>query len=404
MTWAGAWLTYSANQQIPGLEKFMFKKLLLASALGLSILPLAAQAQIKVGVTLSTTGPAASLGIPEKMAFAIMPKEIDGQKVDYIVLDDASDPVAAVKNTRKFVSEDNVDVIVGSSTTPSSLAMIDVAADSQTPMISIASSIKIVDPVDAKRFWVFKTPQTDAIMLTAVTAHMADHGVKTVGLIGFNDAYGEGVMKEFNTLSALHHLKVVAQEQYKRNDTSVIGQVLKIMEANPDAVLIAASGTPGALPATTLRDRGYKGKIYFTDGIINQDFLRVGGKAVEGAFLPAGPFVVAKQLPDSNPIKKVSLDFIKRYDAAYPNSPANSFSAHAWNVYLLLRNAIPVALKTAKPGTREFRRALRDALENTTNLVTTHGIMNMSKTDHMGFDQRSRVMVEIVKGQWKLVQ
>lgn len=381
----------------------MFKKLLLASALGLSLLPLAANAQIKVGVTLSTTGPAASLGIPEKMAFAMMPKEIAGKKVEYIVLDDASDPVAAVKNARKFVSEDKVDVIVGSSVTPNSLAMIDVAADSQTPMISIASSIRIVDPVDAKRFWVFKTPQTDAIMITAMTAHMADHGIKKVGIIGFNDAYGEGVMNEFNTLAGSRKLSVVAEERYARTDTSVIGQVLKVMAANPDAVMIAASGTPAALPARALKERGYKGTIYFTDGVINEDFLRVGGKAVDGAFLPAGPFVVAKQLPDSNPIKKVSQDFIKLYDTAYPREPANSFSAHAWNAYLILKHAVPIALKTAQPGTKEFRRALRDAIEGTKDLVTTHGIMNMSKVDHMGFDQRSRVMVQIQNGQWKLV-
>ena len=380
----------------------MFKKLLLASALGLVFMPLAAVAQIKIGVTLSTTGPAASLGIPEKNAFAIMPREIAGKKIEYIVLDDASDPVAAVKNARKFVSEDKVDVLLGSSITPNSLAMVDVAAEAETPMIAIASSLRIVDPIDAKKFWVFKTPQNDAHMMTAMSAHMADNGVKSVGLIGFNDAYGEGVMSEFGKLTGARKLSVVAQERYSRSDTSVTGQVLKLMAANPDAIMIAASGTPAALPAKTLKERGYKGKIYFTDGVINDDFLRVGGKDIEGAFLPAGPFVVARQLPDSNPIKKVSLDFIKLHDAAYPPGSANSFSAHAWNTWLMLQRAIPVALKTAQPGTREFRKALRDAIENTRELVTAHGVMNISKTDHMGFDQRARVMVVIDKGQWKL--
>ena len=380
----------------------MFKKLLLASALGLVFMPLAAVAQIKIGVTLSTTGPAASLGIPEKNAFAIMPREIAGKKIEYIVLDDASDPVAAVKNARKFVSEDKVDELLGSSITPNSLAMVDVAAEAETPMIAIASSLRIVDPIDAKKFWVFKTPQNDAHMMTAMSAHMADNGVKSVGLIGFNDAYGEGVMSEFGKLTGARKLSVVAQERYSRSDTSVTGQVLKLMAANPDAIMIAASGTPAALPAKTLKERGYKGKIYFTDGVINDDFLRVGGKDIEGAFLPAGPFVVARQLPDSNPIKKVSLDFIKLHDAAYPPGSANSFSAHAWNTWLMLQRAIPVALKTAQPGTREFRKALRDAIENTRELVTAHGVMNISKTDHMGFDQRARVMVVIDKGQWKL--
>lgn len=385
----------------------MFKKTLLVSLLGVSSLALlctGAWAQIKVGVTVSATGPAASLGIPEKNAFAIMPKEIGGKKIEYIVLDDASDPVAAVKNARKFVSEDKVDVILGSTITPNSLAMIDVAAEAETPMIAMASSLRIVDPVDAKKYWVFKTPQNDAHMMTAMSAHMADNGVTTVGLIGFNDAYGEGVMTEFGKLAPVRRINIVAQERFARNDTSVTGQILKLMAANPSAVMIAASGTPAALPAKTLRERGYKGKIYFTDGVINDDFLRVGGKDIEGAFLPAGPFVVAKQLPDSNPIKKVSLEFIKLHDAAYPPGTANSFSAHAWNTTLMLQRAIPVALKKAQPGTKEFRKALRDAIEDIKELVTTHGIMNISKTDHMGFDQRARVMVQIEGGTWKLAK
>jgi len=382
----------------------MLKKILALTAVSLAILAPAAHAQIKVGVTISTTGPAASLGIPEKNAFAIMPRTIAGKSVEYIVLDDASDPVAAVKNTRKFVSEDKVDIILGSSITPNSLAMVDVAAETETPMIAIASSLRIVDPVDAKRHWVFKTPQNDAHMMTAMSAHMADNGVKSVGLIGFNDAYGEGVMTEFGKLTGARKLQVVATERYARNDTSVTGQVLKLMSANPDAIMIAASGTPAALPAKQLKERGYKGKIYFTDGVINDDFLRVGGKDLEGAFLPAGPFVVARQLADSNPIKKVSLDFIKLHDAKYPPGSANSFSAHAWNTLIMMQAAVPVALKSGQPGTKEFRKGLRDALENLKELVTTHGVMNMSKTDHMGFDQRARVMVKIENGTWKLAQ
>ncbi len=382
----------------------MSKKLLLALALGAAMVLPTAHAQIKVGVTVSATGPAASLGIPEKNVFAIMPREIGGKKVEYIVLDDASDPVTAVKNTRKFVSEDKVDIIIGSSITPNSLAMIDVAAESETPMIAIASSLRIVDPVDAKKYWVFKTPQNDAHMMTAMTAHMADNGIKTVGLIGFNDAYGEGVITEFGKLTNARKLTVVATERYSRNDTSVTGQVLKLVAANPDAVMIAASGTPAALPLKALKERGYKGKIYFTDGVINADFLRVGGKDLDGSFLPAGPFVVASQLPDSNPIKKVSLDFIKLHDATYGPNTSNSFSAHAWNTYLMLNRVVPAALKAGQPGTKEFRKALRDNLENIKELVTAHGVMNTSKTDHMGFDQRARVMVTIENGQWKLAK
>ncbi len=372
---------------------------LAAALLGFAV---TAQAQIKVGVTLSATGPAASLGIPEKNTFALMPTTIAGQKIEYIVLDDASDTTTAVKNTRKLISEDKVDVIVGSTITPNSLAMVDVAAEAETPMISMAASARIVEPMDAKRHWVFKTPQNDSQMATAITQHMSDNGVKTVAFIGFSDAYGEGWWNEFSKIAELRKIKVVASERYTRTDTSVTGQVLKILAANPDAVLVAASGTPAALPQVTLAERGYKGKMYQTHGVANSDFLRVGGKNVEGTVLPSGPMLVAEQLPDANPIKKVALDYIKKYEGAYGAGSRSTFGAHAWDAGLLLANAIPIALKKARPGTAEFRKALRDALESTTNLVGDHGVFNMTAQDHLGFDQRARVMVKIEGGKWKL--
>ena len=374
-------------------------------ACGLVAFGAAAMAQIKVGVTVSATGPAASLGIPERNAVALMPRKIGNQTIEYIVLDDASDPVKAVQNTRKLISDDKVDVLLGSSTTPNSLAMIDVAAEGKTAMIAIASSLRIVDPVDAKRHWVFKTPQNDAHMMTAMSQHMSDKGIRKVGIIGFNDAYGEGVIVEFGKLAPVRRLDVSIVERYARTDTSVTAQILKIMAANPDAVLIAASGTPAVLPAKTLKERGYKGQIYFTDGVVNNDFLRVGGKDVEGAFLPVGPVVVAKDLPDSNPIKKVALDFTKKYEDAYGKGSMNSFAAHAWNGWMMLERVLPQALKTnARPGTEAFRAAIRDNLENIKELVTTHGVMNTSKTDHMGFDQRARVMAEIKGNTWTLAK
>jgi branched-chain amino acid transport system substrate-binding protein len=361
-----------------------------------------ALAQIKVGVTLSATGPAASLGIPEKNTFALMPTTIAGQKVEYIVLDDASDTTTAVKNIRKLISEDRVDVVVGSTITPNSLAMIDIAAEGETPMIAMAASARIVEPMDPKRYWVFKTPQNDAQMATAITQHMTDHGVKSVAYIGFSDAYGEGWWNEFSKIAELRKMKVVGNERYSRSDTSVTGQILKILAANPDAVLIGASGTPAALPQVTLAERGYKGKVYQTHGVANNDFLRVGGKNVEGTTLPAGPMLVAEQLPDTNPIKKVALDYIRKYEAAHGAGSRSTFGGHAWDSGLLLDRAIPEALKKAQPGTKEFRKALRDALENTKNLVGVHGVFNMSPQDHLGFDQRARVMVKIEGGKWNL--
>lgn len=361
-------------------------------------------ADINVGVTVSATGPAASLGIPEKNTFALLPTSIGGEKINYIILDDASDTTTAVKNTRKLIAEDKVDVIIGSTTTPNSLAMIDVVAEAETPMISMAASARIVDPVDAKRRWVFKTPQNDIQMSTAIVEHMTSNGIKTVAFIGFADAYGEGWFQEFAKIAEARKLTIVANERYNRNDTSVTGQILKILAAKPDAVLIAGSGTPAALPQKTLKEKGYKGQIYQTHGVANRDFLRVCGKDCEGTFLPAGPVLVAAQLPDDNPIKKVALDYVTKYEAAHGKGSASTFGAHAWDAGILLQHAVPVALKKAKPGSKEFRAALRDALEGLKNVTIAHGVVNMSPNDHLGLDQRARVMVKIENGDWKLVK
>ncbi|WP_151639193.1 ABC transporter substrate-binding protein [Noviherbaspirillum aerium] len=361
-----------------------------------------ALAQIKVGVTVSATGPAASLGIPEKNTFPLLPKQIAGKTVEYIVLDDASDTTTATKNARKLITEDKVDVIVGSTVTPNSLAMIDVAVETETPMISMAASAAIVAPVDARRRWVFKTPQNDSHMSTAITSHMADAGIKKVAFIGFSDAYGEGWFREFSKLAELRKIDIIANERFARNDTSVTGQILKIMSANPDAVLIAGSGTPAALPQKTLKERGYKGQIYQTHGVANNDFLRVCGKDCEGTFLPAGPLLVAEQLPDSNPVKKSAIAYKTAYEKAYGAGSVSTFGGHAWDTGVLLNAAVPEALKKGQPGTKEFRAALRDALENVKDVPASHGIFNMSPTDHLGLDQRSRVMVRIVDGKWKL--
>jgi len=359
-------------------------------------------AQIKVGVTVSATGPAASLGIPEKNTFALLPKTIAGKSVEYIVLDDATDSTTAVKNMRKLVSEDKVDVVIGSTVTPGSLAMLDVAQETGTPMITMAASASIIEPVEGKRRWAFKTPQNDSHMSTALTEHMANAGIKTVAFIGFTDAYGEGWYREFSKLAELRKIKVVTDERFARADTSVTGQVLKIMSLNPDAVLIAGAGTPAALPQKTLKERGYKGKIYQTHGVANNDFLRVCGKDCEGTWLPSGPILVADQLPDSNPVKQSALAYKAAYEKAYGAGNVSTFGGHAWDAGALVAAAAPEALKKAQPGTKEFRAAMRDALENVKNLAGAHGIFNMSATDHLGLDQRSRVMVQIVDGKWKL--
>ncbi len=375
-----------------------FRLAVLAAALmGASL----AHAQVKVGVTVASTGPAASLGIPERNTAAMLPTEIAGQKVQYIVLDDATDTTQAVRNMRKLATEDRVDIVFGTSVTPGSLAMIDVAGDEKVPLITVAANARLVEPVEGNRTWVFKTPQNDSLMASALAEAMAKDGVKTVGFIGFADAYGQGWLEQFTASAKKSGIEIVATESYGRSDTSVTGQVLKLVAARPDAVLVAGAGTPAALPQRELRGRGFKGGIYQTHGVANNDFLRVVGADGEGTKLPAGPVLVAAQLPDDHPAKKPGLDYIQKYEAAHGAGSVSTFGAHMWDAGLLLEAALPEALKTgAKPGTPEFRKALRDALENVQNVAATHGIFNMSAKDHAGLDERARVMVQIKDGKW----
>ena len=365
-------------------------------------LPCAALAQIKIGVTLSTTGPAGSLGIPEKNTIALLPKTAGGKSIEYIVLDDASDSSAAVVNTRKLISENKVDAIIGSTTTPNTLAMIDVVADGETPVISLASSARIIEPMSAKKAWVFKTPQTDTMMVLAILEHAARRGMKTMAYIGFNDALGEAFYAEFEKFAETRKIRIVASERFAPRDTSVTAQVLKLVAANPDMVVIGASGTPAVLPARNLVERGYKGSVYFNHGVANNDFLRVGGKDIEGMYVPTSPVVVAAALPADHPAKAVALDYVRRYEAAHGAGTVSAFGSYTWDAWLELNQAIPVALKKGEPGTREFRVALREALEGIRDLRVSNGVVSMSKNDHLGLDQRARVVVKVEGNKWKL--
>jgi branched-chain amino acid transport system substrate-binding protein len=374
-----------------------------ASLVAASLPARADDTPVSIGVITSQTGPAASLGIPQRNTIAIEPTEIAGRKVEYIVLDDATDVTKAVADARKLVDENNVDVIIGPSITPAALAVTDVAGEKHVPVISLAASAKIIDPATGPRAWIFKTPQNDSLMADAVVDHMAKAGVKSVAVIGFNDAYGDGWLTEMTRALAAKDIKLVDSEKFARADTSVMGQVLMVMAAKPDAVLIAGAGTPAVLPEATLRERGYRGTIYQTHGVANADFLRVGGKVLEGTILPAGPVLVADQLADSNPIKPVAQGYVKAYEAKYGAGSMATFGAHLYDAVLLLQAALPEALKRAQPGTPEFRAALRDSLEGLHDVVLSQGIANITPKDHNGFDTRARVMVTIHDGKWVLL-
>ncbi|MBE0548338.1 MAG: ABC transporter substrate-binding protein [Rubrivivax sp.] len=361
----------------------------------------AAQAEITIGVSLGTTGPGSSLGVPYKNAFQLVPKTLGGEPVRYIILDDESKPDGAARNARKFVSEDKVDALMGSNGVPSGVAIAQVAAESKTPMISLTP----LPPLAPERaHWTFIVPQPTELMMSAVAQHMKSKGVKKVGFIGFSDTWGDLVYNAVSALAPTGGYEVQSNERYGRADTSVTGQVLKVMAGSPDAVIVGGSGSPGATPHIALVERGYKGQIYHNHGTVNLPFIQTGKKAVEGAIAPTGALIVAEELPADFPTKAVSTDFVKRYEAAFGAGSRNAFAGYSIDGVLVLDAAAGVALKRAKPGTPEFRAALRDALENIKNVVGTHGVYNMSPANHNGLDERARVLVQVVNGEWRLLK
>lgn len=374
---------------------------LLATAL-VAIGAQAAAADLKVGFITSLSGPISALGVPyqkgAQAAIAFRP-EVAGHKVQLIVLDDASDPATAARNARKLVNEDKVDVLIGTSGVPGALAIAAVARETKTPLIS---PTPVTVPADDGGYTV-TTSQSFPLMVTTAVEKMKQNGVKTVAFIGFSDALGDLAFDSLNKAAEANGIKVVGNERYARSDASVTGQVLKIVALKPDAVFTGTSGTPGALPYLALAERGYKGQLYGTHGLVNAEFVRVGGASVNGLMVPSGPVMVAEQLPDSNPTKKVSLEFRKTYEKVHGAAPADAFSAYTFDALLIFDDAAERALKKAQPGTPEFRLALRDAITSTKEFAGTHGVFTFKPTDPNGLDQRGAVMIKLEQGKWKLM-
>ena len=371
-----------------------FKKTLVT--LAATVACSAALADINIGVSLALTGPGSGLGIPMQNQLKLFPKTIAGEKVNLIVLDDATDPGKGSANARRFVTEDKVDLIFGSCITAVAAAMTDIASEAGT--VQIAGSP--VGVPAGKDKWMFRLPQSNTVMGHAVVEHMKKQGVKTIGFLGYTDAYGEQWLKEITPMLDKAGIKIVATERFARTDTSVTPQALKINAANPDAVLVVASGSGAAMPQLGLAERGFKGKIYQTHAAATQDLMRVGGKTVEGTFVVSGPAVIAEQLPDSHPSKKVSVDFVTKYEALMGPKTRNQFAGHSYDFQITMEKVLPVALKKAKPGTPEFRAAIRDAIEGMGRTVFSHGVMNWTKDDHWGYTLETGVMLKVVDGQF----
>ena len=371
-------------------------------ALLLAALAFAAQAQMKVGVVSSATGPTSAVGIPQKNSAALLPKKIGSIDIEYFVYDDASDPTQTVTIFKKLLTEHKVDAIIGPSGSPNAMGTLQFVAEAGTPLLAPVGTPAVVLPMDDKKRWVFKTTQNDSLISDALVAHMVKKGVKTVGFIGLADAYGESWLQTFTPMAEKAGIRIVAVERFARSDQSVIGQVAKIIGANPDAVLVGAAGGPTALPQNTLIERGYKGQIYQTHGAATPDFMRLSGKNAEGTVMAASLMLVLDQVSDAHPSKKLAQAYIAEYEKLYGTKPA-TFGANVYDAGLLLQRAVPEAAKKAKPGTPEFRGALRDALEATKELVGTQGVYTMTPQDHSGFDKRGRELMVLRNGSWQLL-
>src|SRR5215475_2189280 len=373
----------------------------LAAALALPGAPASAQSnEIVIGISITTTGPGAALGIPERNALEFVPKEIGGVPLKVIVLDDGGDPTTATTNARRFVTESKADIIMGSSNTPATIAVSNVANEAGIPHFGLAPFP--ITPERAK--WSVAMPHPIPIMGKVLYEHMKAHNVKTVGYIGYSDSYGDLWFNDFKSQAVPMGLTMVDDERFARPDTSVTGQVLKLVAANPDAILVGASGTAAALPQSTLRDRGYKGLIYQTHGAASMDFIRIAGPAAEGVLMASGPVMDPEDQPDEAQTKKPGLALNKAYEAKYGPNSRSQFAGHSYDAFLVLERVIPVALKKAKPGTPEFRDAIRQALLTEREIAASQGVYNFTEKDRYGVDERSRILLTVKNGKYKLVR
>jgi branched-chain amino acid transport system substrate-binding protein len=356
--------------------------------------------EIKVGITAAFTGPQAAIGAPYKQTADIFPDKLAGIPVKWITLDDAGDVATSVKNTKRFIEEEKVDVVMGTSSAAGIAAMMEITFENKTPHLTLAPAAI----TEQKRPWAFNVPQAVPLIVSGVIEDIKKKGYKQIGFIGFADVFGDLVFAALKQQSTVVGFTIISDERFNRNDTSATAQALKVMSGNPDAVVIGAAATPSTLPQIALRDQGYTKQIYQMHGSVSRPVLQAGGKMMEGTLAPTGPIMVAADLPDSNPIKKVSLDLIEKFEAKYGKGTTSPFSGYAWDCMLILQAAVPDAIKKGKPGTPEFRAALRDSIQSGREVVGTNGVYKYTETDHYGLDERARVLVIVKDGAWRLAQ
>lgn len=377
----------------------MLKKIVTVAALGATMMLSAGT--IKIGAIVSATGPASFLGDPELKTLQLYVKKINenggvnGDTIELVHYDSAADPKKAVTFTKRLIQQDQVVAIIGPSSSGATLAAMPFAQKAEIPMLSMAGSIKIVDPVQS---YIFKIVATDRMACERIMQDLKDRGLKNLAMISGNGGFGKSMQAQCLDVSKNYGINIVADETYGAKDADMTAQLIKIKNTpNVDAVLNPGFGQGPAIVTKNYRQVGLTQPLYQSHGVASKKFIEIAGEAAEGVRLVAPPVVVADKLSDENPIKQVCVDYKNAFEKEY-NTQVASFGGHAYSALHAVVEAIKISGATDP-------KSIRDGLEKLQNFVTVDGIVNMSATDHLGLDTNSgMVLIDIKNGDWSVVE
>jgi branched-chain amino acid transport system substrate-binding protein len=368
--------------------------------------PQGAQAEpYKVGMFLSVTGPASSLGIPERDTALMVAEQVnkaggikgpDGKMhpLEVIIEDDKSEPNAAVLAVKKLIEEQKVPVIVGGTSSGASVAVIETVTQAKIPFISLAASSAIVQPVE-ERHWVFKTAQANLPVAQVQVDWLKAKGFTKIASFGVNNGFGADSIKALQQAAAEQGIEIVWEGTFEPNDTDFAAQLTQISGTGAQALIVHATPAEGAPLTVQFRDMGLPMPIVHNHGIGNQTFIDLAGKAAEGVIFPIGKLLVVETLADSDPQKAVFNQYIADYTKYTNGKKPSSFGGHAWD-------GLQIAIKALEAAGTD-PAGIRDSVEGVKNFAGITGIFNMSAQDHNGLGKESLVLVEIKDGTWKYV-
>lgn len=381
----------------------------LSVVLGLGVASAAfGQQPIKFGFIPDITGPASSLGVPERDTALMLQAEIDakggirGRPVKLVIYDGESTETKTLLAAKKAIEEDQVAALICCSQSGTSLAIKNAVQTAKVPMVSMAASVKIVEPVKDS-FWVFKTPQSDHLIAEVLVNYLVSKKITRVAWMNVDNAFGDSGRLEFDWLAKRAGIAIVANERFGDKDVDMTTQLTKVKGSDAQALVVWAIPPSASVVTKNAKELGLQIPIFQSHGVANKRFIDLAGPAANGVRFPAGKLLTAESLPDSDKQKKTLVAYAKAFEAKY--GPRNTFGGHGWDaIWLAYRAVEAAAARTSPDDLVSFRAAIRDELEKIKEFVGISGIFNMSVTDHNGLDKRAATMYEIVNGQWQLAK